>query len=244
MVSTAQSHTHFLDSPRMADVLDSSSFAMSALKTRPTTVCVVLPPERLDTYARWMRLMIATGLLAMTRTNTRPRERVLFLLDEFAHLGKMAPVQRDIGLVGGYGASFWLLVQDLAQLRATYPDQWQTFIANSDVLQAFGTNDWETAEYLSKMTGDATIRVTSENKSTGVSRGRSSNRQEGAAFTTSNHARRLLLADEVRRLPREASLLFVRGVEPILADRVSYLVDAELRGRWKENPLYGDAPAA
>jgi hypothetical protein len=50
--------------------------------------------------------------------------------------------------------TFWLVIQDLAQLRSTYPESWQTFLANVDVVQAFGTNDWDTAQYLSKMTGE------------------------------------------------------------------------------------------
>ena len=158
VVSSAQSHTHFLDSPRMAAVLGSSSVDLASLKREHLSVYLVLPPERMDTYRPWLRLMIACSLLAMTRTLGRPRERVLFLLDEFANLGRMGPVERDISLAGAYGTSFWLLLQDLAQLKGTY-EKWQSFLANADVLQAFGVNDWETAEYLSKMTGDATIRV-------------------------------------------------------------------------------------
>src|SRR6185437_3774447 len=110
VISTAQSHTHFLDSPRMARVLGRSTVDLAILKRRPVSIFLILPPDRLDSYARWQRLMIACSLRAMTRTPGQPTDRVLFLLDEFPHLGKMAPVQRDIGLVGGYGARFWLMV--------------------------------------------------------------------------------------------------------------------------------------
>ena len=61
----------------------------------------------------------AVALLAMTRTGGQPPERVLFLLDEFGHLGRMRPVERDVGLVGGYGVTFWLLVQDVSRLKGT-----------------------------------------------------------------------------------------------------------------------------
>ena len=242
VVSSAQSHTHFLDSPRMAAVLGSSSVDLASLKREHLSVYLVLPPERMDTYRPWLRLMIACSLLAMTRTAGRPRERVLFLLDEFANLGRMGPVERDISLAGAYGTSFWLLLQDLAQLKGTY-EKWQSFLANADVLQAFGVNDWETAEYLSKMTGDATIRVESENVSQGVSRGRSAARQESSAQTTSEKGRRLLLPDEVRRLGRETELLFVRGSAPVLARKLDYLRDHEYAGKYDPNPMH-DALAA
>jgi len=240
VISTAQSHTHFLDSPRMTTVLARSSVDFAALKREPMTVYLVLPPDRLDSYARWLRLMIACALRAQTRATGRVGERVVFLLDEFAHLGRMTPIQRDIGLVGGYGARFWLIVQDFSQLRTAYGEAWQTFLANADALQAFGANDWDTAEYLSKMTGDATVRVTSDNRSTGVSRGRTSQRQLGAARTTTEHARRLLTPDEVRRLAPDEQLLFLRGDAPLRSDRVNYLDDPTFRDHADPNPLYGD----
>jgi type IV secretion system protein VirD4 len=238
VISSAQSYTHFLDSPRMATVLGHSSFGLSDLKRERVTLYVVLPPDRMDTYRPWLRVMTACAMLALTRTPGPPRERVLFLLDEFANLGRMRPVERDISLAAGYGASFWLLLQDLAQIKGTYPDRWQTFLANADVFQTFGINDWETAEYISKLTGDATIRVESENVSTGVTRGRSSSRQQSAAQTMSEKGRRLLTPDEVRRLPRSSQLLFVRGAAPVLAQRLDYLKDKEYACMADPNPMH------
>ncbi len=238
VLSTAQSHTHFLDSPRMARVLERSTVDLAVLKREAVSVYLILPTDRMDAYARWLRLMIGCALLAMARTRGQPKERVLFLLDEFAHLGRMHPVQRDIGLAGGFGVTFWLIVQDLSQLKSTYGETWLTFLANIGVLQAFGINDWDTAEYLSKMTGEATIHVESEHHSRGVSRGPHAQRQLGAGRTRSEQGRRLLLPDEVRRLPREAELLFVKGDAPLLVERLNYLHDREFRGRADPNPLY------
>jgi type IV secretion system protein VirD4 len=238
VVSTAQSHTHFLDSPRMKRVLGRSTFDFGALKRQAMSVYLVLPSDRLESYARWLRLMIASGLLAVTRTRGSAPERVLFLLDEFAHLRRMQPVQRDISLAGGFGVRFWLVLQDLSQLRSTYGDAWPTFLANADVLQAFGTNDWETAEYLSKMTGEATIQVASEIRSAGVSRGHHSQRQQGTALSTSSTRRRLLNPDEVRRLPADRQLLFIKGTPPVLAQRINSLIEHPFVERADANPLY------
>lgn len=242
VVSAAQSHTHFLDSPRMARVLDASTFQFDELKTTRmnagTSVYLVLPPDRMDSYHRWLRIMVACGLRSMMRVPGAPATRVVFILDEFAHLGRMQPVERDIGIAGGYGLTLWLLVQDLAQLKGMYPEKWQSFLANSDVFQAFGTNDWDTAEYLSKMTGETTIHVESENQSSGVSHGQHAQRQRGAAFTTSEKARRLLTPDEVLRLPGDQELLFIRGQAPICATKLDYRVDPALLARADPNPMH------
>src|SRR2546428_10900966 len=238
VLSTAQSHTHFLDSPRMARVLERSTVDLSLLKREAVSVYLILPTDRMDAYARWLRLMIGCALLAMARTRGQPKERVLFLLYEFAHLGRMHPVQRDIGLAGGFGVTFWLIVQDLSQLKSTYGETWLTFLANIGVLQAFGINDWDTAEYLSKMTGEATIHVESEHHSRGGSRGMHAQRQLGAGRAWSAPACRLPPPNEVRRLPREAELLFVKGDPPLLVERLNYLHDREFNGRADPNPLY------
>ena len=129
-------------------------------------------------------------------------------------------------------------MQDLAQLKGTYPEQWETFIANADVLQTFGINDWDTAEYISKMTGEATIEVEGENESTGVSRGRNTSRQQSSAHSIAEKGRRLLLADEVRRMNAETQLLFIRGGDPLLTRRLNYLKDGEFGGQADPNPLH------
>lgn len=226
VVSAAQSHTHFLDSARMTAVLSRSTIDVRQLKATPTSIFLVLPSDRLEGYQRYLRLMLAVCLHAVTHTRTPPAPavgRVVFLVDEFGHLGRLRPIEQHIGLVGGYGASLWLFVQDFSQLKAVYAERWSTFVANADVLQTFGTNDWDTAEYVSKMTGDATVLTDSENRSRGVSYGKHGSRQVSAAATRSERGRRLLLPDEVRRLPADTQVLFVKQSDPILASRLTYV---------------------
>jgi type IV secretion system protein VirD4 len=56
----------------------------------------------------------------MAREPTNPDVPVLYLLDEFAALGQLTPVERAMGLMAGYGAQLWPILQDVHQLRATY----------------------------------------------------------------------------------------------------------------------------
>ena len=77
----------------MASVLSQPSLALSSLKTRPTTIYLVLPAERLQTHARWLRLMVSMSLTTLARTRHKPEKPVLFVLDEFAAAGHLSPVQ-------------------------------------------------------------------------------------------------------------------------------------------------------
>lgn len=138
VLSTAQRHTYFLSSPRMAAVLSTSLVSFSAMKREPTTVYLVLPPQHLDNYRRWLRLMVGCALDAMVRSPNTSRDRVLLLFDEFPNLGRMQPIVRHMTLLRGYNARVWLLAQDLPQLRSLYRNDWETLIASADVIQAFG----------------------------------------------------------------------------------------------------------
>ena len=102
---------------------------------------LVLPPDRLASYARWLRLMVAQALTELARAPGRPPWPVLFLLDEFAALGRLEPVERAMGLMAGYGVQLWPILQDVHQLRALYGQRAGTFLSNAGVLQVFGVND-------------------------------------------------------------------------------------------------------
>ena len=157
----------------------------------------------------------------------------------------MNPVLRAVSLLAGYGAQIWMFLQDLSQLKGTYPEQWGTFLANADVLQAFGTNDYDTSQHLSNLTGDMTIYVETENQSLSHSRGRHLSHSRSISQSYAEKARRLLLPDEVRRMPPEEQLLFVKGLFPLRALKLNYLWDPEFISHgapvFEENPMHATA---
>ncbi len=114
VLSSAQRHTHFLDSRRMAAVLERSDFRFEDLKDRVCTVFLVLPPDRLGTHSRWLRLLVAQAIGSLARSTARSDEPVLLLLDEFAALGRLEPLEQAFGLMAGYGLQLWPILQDFA----------------------------------------------------------------------------------------------------------------------------------
>jgi type IV secretion system protein VirD4 len=223
VLSAAQRHTHFLDSPRMTAVLDRSDFAFADLKARTASVFLILPPDRLTTYARWLRLMVTQSLQDMARANVPASAPVLFLLDEFAALGHLAPVERAMTLMAGYGIQLWPILQDIHQLKATYGARAGTFLSNVAVLQMFGINDHETARLASDLLGQGTVVFET------TSRALDSDRS-GITYAEHHSGRPLLTPDEVRNLPQSRELLFVAGMRPVLADKLRYYADGEFRG--------------
>jgi type IV secretion system protein VirD4 len=127
VMSSAQRHTHFLDSPRIVAATARSDFQFSALRHDLTSIFLVLPPNRLDAYSRWLRLLVAQALQDIARDAeaaqagaTRLQQPALFLLDEFAALGRLEAVERAMGLMAGYGLQLWPILQDMSQLKDLY----------------------------------------------------------------------------------------------------------------------------
>ena len=228
VLSSAQRHTHFLDSPRIVASTAASDFRFADLKERPATVFLCLPPDRLDTYARWLRLLIAQAVTDMARSPAKPARPVLFLLDEFAALGRLEPVERAMGLMAGYGMQLWPILQDMHQLRAAYGDKAGTFISNAGVIQAFGVNDHATADMLSRTLGDRTIEYDTASTSRPIGFFNDGKASENISAHVS--ARRLATPDEIMRMHPDTLLLLRQGEDPLHVSKIRYYADREFAG--------------
>jgi len=227
VMSSAQRHTHFLDSPRIATVTARSDFRFARLRHEVTSVFLVLPPNRLDAYSRWLRLLVAQALQDIARDAEAAQgaaERLsaptLFLLDEFAALGRLEAVERAMGLMAGYGLQLWPILQDMSQLKDLYGARANTFVANAGVLQTFGVNDFETAKWLSQMIGRETTGYQSQSYKPG----------DVPSVTSNVTARDLMTPDEIMQIPADMQLLRIQGQPMIAARKLRFFADREFNG--------------
>lgn len=181
------------------------------------------------------------GLISFTpkkyvRTKKTYQHRLLGMIDEFPSLGKLEILQESLAFVAGYGIKFYLICQDINQLksRETGYGQDETITSNCHIQNAYPPNRVETAEHLSKLTGQTTI--VKENITTSGRNGSlfltqiSKNQQE--------IQRPLLTVDECLRMPSpiknkegqivEAGdmLIYVAGYPAIYGKQPLYFKDA------------------
>lgn len=159
--STADGQTWWMLSGPLSDNMARNDVDFSQLKKKPTTVYVVLPAEYLTSHAMWLRVVIVSAMRALYSTGGL---RTLFILDEFAQLGHLTPVEDAFALVRGYGIQLWPVVQDVNQLKAIYKERWESLVSNAGIVQAFAPNDLTTANWMSKHTGDTTVVAQGFNK--------------------------------------------------------------------------------
>jgi type IV secretion system protein VirD4 len=172
IVQSANNQTKFLSDPGIAHTLGGSDFKIIDFKKEVSTLYIILPDTFIDAYSRFLRLITVSALDGLrSKPGGVP---TLVILDEFARLGHLTAVENAFALAAGYNVKVWPFVQDLTQLKQVYGERWESFIANSGIVQWFTPNDSFTAGYLSRRIGKTTIGVRTTNMSRGRNRGGSS----------------------------------------------------------------------
>lgn len=230
--STLLSQLSFLDSRAMADVLQTSDVRLSELKTGKTTIYLCLPGMRMDTHARWLRVIIDLALVAIEREKTKPPIPVLMLLDEFAVLGHMKSIEKAAGLMAGYGVKLCVVLQNLSQLEQNYKASWQTFVANIGVFIAWANTDKMTLEHLSEKLGQTGVRIMQPSGASAAQKlaGASSVREE-------LRVQRLVAPNELEALlARRNGRILIKsaGYDPIILKRIVYYEDKPFAGLFDE----------
>ncbi|MGE0470520.1 MAG: type IV secretory system conjugative DNA transfer family protein [Nitrospira sp.] len=172
-----------------------------AMAMRLLTDTIAVHRERVPPSG-FMGLLERLGVRsASPQLTTKPAyaHRLLGMLDEFPSLGKLEIFQESLAFMAGYGLKFYLICQDINQLRSreTGYGADEAISSNCHIQNAFPPNRLETAEHLSRLTGQTTVI---QEKLT-VSRRRMSTLNVQESRTHHEVQRPLLTPDECLRMP-------------------------------------------
>jgi type IV secretion system protein VirD4 len=233
-VNTAITQTAFLDDPAIADpsrgTLSGSDFELSQLKERPTTVYLILPGRYMDSYARFLRLIITSAIDQLT--SEPGGYPVLMILDEFARLEHLPAVSNAFGFAAGFNLQLWPFLQDLPQLQELYGKKWSSILANCGMQQFFTPTDVETAEYLQRRGGMTTGMSKSHSYA-----GRLWKKERSESHSESRVP--LLPFEYTMSLPSDQSIVFFAGKhDPLVAGRKPYWEIPRLAGMFDSDPYH------
>jgi type IV secretion system protein VirD4 len=232
VLTTANRHLNFLDTPTIAASTEKSSFDPAGLIDGKMTIYLIVPPEHISQNRALLRMWIVTLLRAVIRRGLQEKNKVHVILDEAATLGHMDIIDDAVDKFRGYGIRLLFLFQSIGQLKESFPQgQEQTLLSN--VTQIFaGVNDPDTAKYVSTRLGKSTEIVTSGGTSTtdqtsaqgGGQGGRSSSysRSTSRSENWQQVGRELLMVDEVMNLDKRIAICFTPGKPPIWVTMVRY----------------------
>ncbi|OAI06721.1 MULTISPECIES: type IV secretory system conjugative DNA transfer family protein [Methylomonas] len=209
VLSTAKSYLALYRDPVVQRNVRKSEFRIKDLMNfdDPVSLYIITQPNdkaRLRPLVRVMVNMIVR-LLAdkMEFENGRPKahykHRMLMMLDEFPSLGRLEILQESLAFVAGYGIKCYLICQDINQLksRETGYGADESITSNCHVQNAYPPNRVETADHLSKLTGQTTVakeQITTSGR-------RTSALLAQVSRTIQEVQRPLLTPDECLRMP-------------------------------------------
>jgi type IV secretion system protein VirD4 len=206
IISTARTQTEWLLSEPMRSDLRKNGVNWSQLAEKPTTVFVIIPAEFLETQegSVWLRLIIMCALRVLYgRAGRRKVKDIVFMLSEFAALGKLKAVEAARSQGRKYGIRLWPVIQDIHQLRDIYgPHGAESFAGQCQAIFAFAPGEFESAEWMSRRSGEEDVIVESASQSTG---------QPGVNLSYSIHRERAWPPERILELPPFHGLVWFHG---------------------------------
>ncbi len=129
-------------------------------------------------------------------------------LDEMANVKMPNNFDKILATCRSRGVYCVPILQSLAQLKTLFADgAWEGIVGNCDTFIYLGGNEASTYEYVSKLLGKWTI----DKRTSGKSKGTSGSYSENYDVL----GRELMLEYELRLLPDDECIIFVRGENPI-----------------------------
>ena len=166
VLSTVKSYLSLYRDPVVARNVSKSEFHIADLMNfeDPVSLYIITKPNDKSRLRPLIRILVNMILRLstdkLTFENGRPvpnyKHRLLMMLDEFPSMGKLEIMQESLAFVAGYGIKCYIIAQDIKQLQAHYGRD-ETITSNCHIQNAFPPNNLETAEHLSKLTGQTTV---------------------------------------------------------------------------------------
>jgi type IV secretion system protein VirD4 len=242
VLSSAKTYLTLVKDPIIAENTRRSDFRIMDLMNheRPVSLYIVTrggDKERLRPLVRLVLTMAMRQLMGveLAYKDGQPlmphRHRLLMMLDEFPSLGRLQIIQDALPKCAGYGIKAFLAAQNREQMFNAYGPH-QSITGNCHVRIVYAPNEWESAEWVSRMIGNTTI-VKEDVTESGTRFGSLRN----VSRTYHEVSRPLLTPDEIMDLkkPRKDDsgqivksgemVVFIAGERPIFGTQILYFID-------------------
>lgn len=147
-------------------------------------------------------------LRADERYNGRLPMPVRVIQDEWANVAQPDSYPKVLATCRSYNIGINIIVQNIQSIKALYKDEWEGIIGNCDTLLFLGGGNEPTSlEFVSKLLGKETVHTRT--------RGQTKGRSGSSSVNFQQTGRDLMTPDEIRMLPTNDALLFIRGEKPV-----------------------------
>lgn len=198
--------------PQYAAMMQTDEMDFPSLGERKRAIFCVIPVN--DGSMNYLVSMLLTQcfqqlyLRADERYNGRLPMPVRVIQDEWANVAQPDSYPKVLATCRSYNIGINIIVQNIQSIKALYKDEWEGIIGNCDTLLFLGGGNEPTSlEFVSKLLGKETVHTRT--------RGQTKGRSGSSSVNYQQTGRDLMTPDEIRMLPTNDALLFIRGEKPV-----------------------------
>ena len=198
--------------PQYAAMMQTDEMDFASLGERKRAIFCVIPVN--DGSMNYLVSMLLTQcfqqlyLRADERNNGRLPVPVRVIQDEWANVAQPDSYPKVLATCRSYNIGINIIVQNIQSIKALYKDEWEGIIGNCDTLLFLGGgNEPISLEFVSKLLGKETVHTRT--------RGQTKGRSGSSSVNYQQTGRDLMTPDEIRMLPTNDALLFIRGEKPV-----------------------------
>ena len=198
--------------PQYAAMMQTDEMDFASMGERKRAIFCVIPVN--DGSMNYLVSMLLTQcfqqlyLRADERYNGRLPVPVRVIQDEWANVAQPDSYPKVLATCRSYNIGINIIVQNIQSIKALYKDEWESIIGNCDTLLFLGGGNEPTSlEFVSKLLGKETVHTRT--------RGQTKGRSGSSSVNYQQTGRDLMTPDEIRMLPTNDALLFIRGEKPV-----------------------------
>lgn len=198
--------------PQYAAMMQTDEMDFASMGERKRAIFCVIPVN--DGSMNYLVSMLMTQcfqqlyLRADERYNGRLPVPVRVIQDEWANVAQPDSYPKVLATCRSYNIGINIIVQNIQSIKALYKDEWEGIIGNCDTLLFLGGGNEPTSlEFVSKLLGKETVHTRT--------RGQTKGRSGSSSVNFQQTGRDLMTPDEIRMLPTNDALLFIRGEKPV-----------------------------
>src|SRR3990167_3183913 len=215
ILETFSGYFELFDDPMIDAATSKSDFDLRNLRREKITIYVGFADDDMERLSPLLTLFWQQLISVMIKNIPNLKQEpypLLCLIDEFSSLGRIERLRRSLKLLREYRVRCVLMLQYIAQTYEQYSHDEARAFTNIKTKIAFAAEDIHDAEYISKLLGTRTIRV---------SAGSVSSQTQGHSESKSYNyqAIPLLRPEEVMRFPEHQSLIMRTGYAPVKAEQ-------------------------
>jgi type IV secretion system protein VirD4 len=225
ILKTFTGYLEIFSNPVINAAVSNSDFDLRELRKKKMTIYIGFSENEKEMISPLLTIFWQQLISFMTTDMPTPKTEpyaVLCLMEEFSILGRLVNLKSSLKILRGYRVRVLIIIQYLAQVLEHYSKAEGEAFKNIKTKVVFALDSLDDAEYVSKLLGMRTKRVTQRSQSVGSNNNSSSHSHHLQAVP-------LMRPEEIQRLRSNDAIVIRTGHSPVKAKQYRWYRSIQLK---------------